>query len=156
MCAHVRQGRVPQPHGLFQGSWALSRRMFLPTLCPLPLGGFHVTSRHFLSWAGIKGIRAGCKGGVCTERRQCGGSNEVPFFDFAAQPAGVTIDRWPFSSHRSAYAAAAGIEAHVFMPADVPMPFIVECQVLGDHSLLSLDQTDHHVRLILGVMQEPM
>jgi threonine synthase len=31
----------------------------------------------------------------------------------------------------SAYAALAGIEAHVFMPADVPRPFINECRVLG-------------------------
>jgi threonine synthase len=31
----------------------------------------------------------------------------------------------------SAYAAAAGMEAHVFMPADVPKPFINECRVLG-------------------------
>jgi threonine synthase len=31
----------------------------------------------------------------------------------------------------SAYAAAAGLKAHVFMPADVPMPFRVECAQLG-------------------------
>jgi threonine synthase len=31
----------------------------------------------------------------------------------------------------SAYAALAGMEAHVFMPADVPRPFINECRVLG-------------------------
>jgi threonine synthase len=31
----------------------------------------------------------------------------------------------------SAYAALAGMEAHVFMPADVPKPFINECRVLG-------------------------
>jgi threonine synthase len=31
----------------------------------------------------------------------------------------------------SAYAALAGIEAHVFMPADVPKPFVNECRVLG-------------------------
>ena len=31
----------------------------------------------------------------------------------------------------SAYAALAGIEAHVFMPADVPRPFLNECRVLG-------------------------
>ena len=31
----------------------------------------------------------------------------------------------------SAYAALAGLEAHVFMPADVPRPFINECRVLG-------------------------
>jgi threonine synthase len=31
----------------------------------------------------------------------------------------------------SAYAALAGLEAHVFMPADVPRPFVNECRVLG-------------------------
>ena len=31
----------------------------------------------------------------------------------------------------SAYAALAGIEAHVFMPEDVPRPFIDECRILG-------------------------
>ncbi len=31
----------------------------------------------------------------------------------------------------SAYAALAGLEAHIFMPADVPRPFINECRVLG-------------------------
>jgi threonine synthase len=30
-----------------------------------------------------------------------------------------------------AYAAAAGLPAHVFMPADVPMPFRAECAALG-------------------------
>lgn len=31
----------------------------------------------------------------------------------------------------SAYAARAGLPAHVFMPQDVPAPFLLECQVLG-------------------------
>ncbi|MCX6579636.1 MAG: threonine synthase [Candidatus Aminicenantes bacterium] len=31
----------------------------------------------------------------------------------------------------SAYAALGGMEAHVFMPRDVPKPFINECRVLG-------------------------
>ncbi|MGB9764337.1 MAG: threonine synthase [Candidatus Saccharicenans sp.] len=31
----------------------------------------------------------------------------------------------------SAYAALAGLEAHVYMPSDVPKPFINECRVLG-------------------------
>ncbi|MFH1852538.1 MAG: threonine synthase [Candidatus Neomarinimicrobiota bacterium] len=30
-----------------------------------------------------------------------------------------------------AYAALAGIPAHVFLPADVPAPFVTECRVLG-------------------------
>jgi len=35
------------------------------------------------------------------------------------------------ASALAAYAARAGMEAHVFMPADVPGPFRVECKVLG-------------------------
>ena len=31
----------------------------------------------------------------------------------------------------AAYAALAGIQAHIFMPSDVPKPFINECKVLG-------------------------
>lgn len=31
----------------------------------------------------------------------------------------------------SAYAAAAGLPAHVFMPTDVPLPFRAECRALG-------------------------
>ncbi len=31
----------------------------------------------------------------------------------------------------AAYAARAGLRAHVFMPADVPQPFRMECQALG-------------------------
>lgn len=31
----------------------------------------------------------------------------------------------------SAYAAAAGLEAHVYMPQDVPRPFVSECTALG-------------------------
>ncbi len=31
----------------------------------------------------------------------------------------------------SAYAALAGLESHVFMPKDVPHPFIAECKALG-------------------------
>lgn len=36
----------------------------------------------------------------------------------------------------SAYAAAAGIEAHVYMPQDVPLVFRVECEQLGVHVTL--------------------
>lgn len=35
-----------------------------------------------------------------------------------------------------AYAAAVGLPAHVFMPADVPQSFQVECRVLGGHVTL--------------------
>ena len=36
----------------------------------------------------------------------------------------------------AAYAAAAGIEAHVFMPKDVKVPFIRECELYGAHVVL--------------------
>ena len=36
----------------------------------------------------------------------------------------------------SAYAAIAGMEAFVFMPNDVPKPFVNECRVLGAHVTL--------------------
>jgi threonine synthase len=36
----------------------------------------------------------------------------------------------------SAYAALAGLEAHVYMPRDVPLPFIAECRALGAHITL--------------------
>ncbi len=36
----------------------------------------------------------------------------------------------------SAYAALAGLEAHVYMPKDVPLPFIAECRALGAHIAL--------------------
>jgi threonine synthase len=36
----------------------------------------------------------------------------------------------------SAYAAAVGLPAHVFMPADVPLAFRAECQALGAHVTL--------------------
>jgi len=36
----------------------------------------------------------------------------------------------------SAYAAKAGMEAHVFMPKDTPSACILECQILGAHVIL--------------------
>jgi threonine synthase len=36
----------------------------------------------------------------------------------------------------SAYAALAGLDAHVYMPKDVPQPFIAECRALGAHVTL--------------------
>jgi threonine synthase len=36
----------------------------------------------------------------------------------------------------AAYAARAGLRAHVFMPADVPQPFRLECQALGADVIL--------------------
>ena len=37
------------------------------------------------------------------------------------------------ASATAAYAAAAGIECHVFMPRDVPQIFVAECKALGAH-----------------------
>jgi threonine synthase len=37
------------------------------------------------------------------------------------------------ASATAAYAAAAGIECHVFMPCDVPKLFVAECKALGVH-----------------------
>ncbi len=36
----------------------------------------------------------------------------------------------------SAYAALGGLAAHVYMPADVPLPFVAECRALGAHVTL--------------------
>ncbi len=52
-----------------------------------------------------------------------------------AKELGVTSVSIPTAGNAggalSAYAALAGMEAHVFMPRDVPKPFINECRVLG-------------------------
>lgn len=40
------------------------------------------------------------------------------------------------ASAASAYAAAAGIEAHIFMPVDVPQSNYIECKTLGAHVTL--------------------
>ncbi|HEY2843823.1 MAG TPA: threonine synthase, partial [Bryobacteraceae bacterium] len=40
------------------------------------------------------------------------------------------------ASAAAAYAAAAGIEAHIFMPADVPQANYIECKTLGAHVTL--------------------
>jgi threonine synthase len=54
----------------------------------------------------------------------------------------------------SAYAAAAGLPAHVFMPADVPMVFRTECQVLGATvTLVDGLITDCGVKVRAGVQQ---
>ena len=46
----------------------------------------------------------------------------------APEAAGLFLD----GKHESAaYAAAAGIEAHIFMPADVPQSNFIECKALG-------------------------
>jgi threonine synthase len=54
----------------------------------------------------------------------------------------------------SAYAAAAGLPAHVFMPADVPMTFRVECAQLGANvTLVDGLITDCGVKVREGAQQ---
>ncbi len=52
-----------------------------------------------------------------------------------ARELGVTAVSIPSAGNAagamSAYAALGGLEAHVFMPTDVPSPFVVECRALG-------------------------
>jgi len=66
----------------------------------------------------------------------------------------------------SAYAALAGIEAHVFMPADVPRPFINECRVLGarvtlidglitDCGKAAREGVEKHGRFDVSTLKEP-
>jgi threonine synthase len=66
----------------------------------------------------------------------------------------------------SAYAALAGIEAHVFMPADVPKPFINECRVLGTQVTLvnglitdcgkaAREGVEKHGRFDVSTLKEP-
>jgi threonine synthase len=66
----------------------------------------------------------------------------------------------------SAYAALAGLEAHVFMPADVPRPFINECRVLGANVTLikglitdcgkaAREGVEKHGRFDVSTLKEP-
>jgi threonine synthase len=66
----------------------------------------------------------------------------------------------------SAYAALAGLEAHVFMPADVPKPFINECRVLGarvtlidglitDCAKAAREGIEKHGRFDVSTLKEP-
>ncbi|HNS06199.1 MAG TPA: threonine synthase [Candidatus Saccharicenans sp.] len=66
----------------------------------------------------------------------------------------------------SAYAALAGLEAHVYMPADVPRPFINECRVLGakvtlvdglitDCARLAREGLEKYGRFDLSTLKEP-
>lgn len=52
-----------------------------------------------------------------------------------ARELGVTALSIPSAGNAagamSAYAALGGLEAHVFMPSDVPLPFVAECRALG-------------------------
>jgi threonine synthase len=66
----------------------------------------------------------------------------------------------------AAYAARAGVEAHVYMPADVPAPFVVECRALGasvtlvdglitDCGAESAADAETHGRFDLATLKEP-
>lgn len=66
----------------------------------------------------------------------------------------------------SAYAALAGMEAHVFMPADVPRPFVNECRVLGaavtlidglitDCGKAAREGVEKHGRFDVSTLKEP-
>lgn len=66
----------------------------------------------------------------------------------------------------SAYAAAAGMEAHVFMPRDVPEAFAVECRYLGadvtlidgvitDCGRVAAEELERHGRFDVSTLKEP-
>lgn len=66
----------------------------------------------------------------------------------------------------AAYAARAGLEAHVYMPADVPVNFIAQCRALGAHVHLidglitdcgraSLADAEGFGRFDLSTLKEP-
>jgi threonine synthase len=66
----------------------------------------------------------------------------------------------------SAYAALAGMEAHVFMPKDVPKPFINECKALGasvtlidglitDCAKAAKEELEKYGRFDMSTLKEP-
>ncbi len=66
----------------------------------------------------------------------------------------------------SAYAARAGMAAHVFMPRDVPRPFISECRALGarvtlvagvitDCGRVAAEEARRHGRFDVSTLKEP-
>ena len=66
----------------------------------------------------------------------------------------------------SAYAALAGMEAHVFMPRDVPRPFVSECMALGatvtlvdglitDCGKFAAEGVKEHGRFDVSTLKEP-
>lgn len=70
------------------------------------------------------------------------------------------------ASALAAYAAAAGIEAHLFMPRDVPHANYVECRaygaevtlvpgLIGDCAKLAADRADREGWFDLGTLKEP-
>jgi threonine synthase len=66
----------------------------------------------------------------------------------------------------AAYAAAAGLPAHVYMPTDVPEPFVAECRALGaevtlidglitDCGRAAVEDAKKHDRFDLSTLKEP-
>lgn len=66
----------------------------------------------------------------------------------------------------SAYAALAGLEAHVYMPRDVPRPFVAECKSLGakvtlvegvitDCGKAAARDNETHGRMDVSTLKEP-
>ncbi len=66
----------------------------------------------------------------------------------------------------AAYAARAGVEAHVYMPADVPPSFVAQCRAFGAHVHLidglitdcgrvSTEEAGQHGRFDLSTLKEP-
>lgn len=66
----------------------------------------------------------------------------------------------------SAYAARAGLSAHVFMPRDVPTPFVAECDALGAHvtlvdglisdcARLAAEELERNDRFDVSTLKEP-
>jgi threonine synthase len=66
----------------------------------------------------------------------------------------------------AAYAARAGVEAHVYMPADVPASFVAQCRAFGAHIHLidglitdcgraSTEDAARHGRFDLSTLKEP-
>jgi threonine synthase len=66
----------------------------------------------------------------------------------------------------SAYAALAGLESHVYMPRDVPLPFIAECRALGasitlvdgvitDCGRAAAKDVEAHGRFDISTLKEP-
>lgn len=66
----------------------------------------------------------------------------------------------------AAYAALGSVEAHVFMPRDVPPTFVAECRALGAHvtlvdglitdcGKLAAQQAQEHARFDVSTLKEP-
>jgi threonine synthase len=87
-----------------------------------------------------------------------------------AKELGVTAVSIPSAGNAAgamaAYAALAGMEAHVFMPTDVPRPFISECKALGarvnlvdglitDCGRVAAEKAREYGRFDLSTLKEP-